>query len=247
MIDYGIYNPSVKERMMLVILLAVALGVCGFLFYNSKWGIAILPAAYFFLEKKYREVMVKKRRDKLRNQFRDVLHSFSSAFATGEHMLSAMEKSAVNIGEIHGKDSAMEKELAEMIIRIKGAGEDEIELWQDFGERSGVEDIRDFADVFANCRDAGGDLVKTVDRAAEILGEKIGIESDIRIMASQKVTEGRIVGMMPVLMIAFLRFTSPAYMDVMYESTVGRVVMTISAGITIAAFAVTEKVTRIEI
>ena len=247
MTDYGIYNPTIKERIMLAILLAVALETIGLLFYNNIWGIAILPVAYFFLDKKYRAMMVKKRRDKLRNQFRDVLYSLSSTFATGEHMLSAMEKSVVSIGEIHGNDSDMQRELEEMIIKIRGAGEDEIELWKDFGLRSGVEDIRDFAEVFANCRDAGGNLVKTVDRATEILSEKIGIESDIKLMASQKVTEGRIVGMMPVFMIAFLRLTSPAYMNVMYESIMGRVVMTVSAAITIAAFIVTERVTRIEV
>jgi len=247
MTNYAIYNPTIKERFIILVLLAAFLEITALLFYNSRLGITVIPVAYFFIEKKYKEMMIKKRRERLREQFRDVLYSLSSTFATGEHMLCAMEKSADGIREIYGQESEMESELRGMILRISGTGEDEIELWQDFGIRSGVEDISDFAEIFASCRDAGGNLVKLVDRASDILSEKIGTEGEIRLMASQKVTEGRIVGMMPLFMIAFLRITSPTYMRVMYESVMGRVVMTVSAIISIAAFVVTERVTRIEV
>ena len=247
MTDYGVYKPAIKERIAIVSLLAVSLEVICLLFYNIKWGAVLVFPLYPPVEIKYKEIMVRKRREKLRIQFRDVLYSLSSAFATGEHMTSAMEKSYLAICEIYGQGTDMEAELMYMITRVKGAGEDEIELWEDFGKRSGVEDISDFADVFSSCRDAGGDLEKTVNRATEILGEKIGIEGEIKVMASQKVTEGRIVGMMPLAMIAFMRISSPSYMKVMYESIIGRVVMTVSAVITIVAFVITEKVTRIEV
>lgn len=247
MIDYNVYRPDMKERIIILLLLAAFLEIILFLFYNVIWGCAIAPFAYFFVEKKYREVMIRKRRDKLRTQFRDVLYSLSSSFAAGDYMVFAMEKSLIAIREIYGAKSDMETELNSMITRISGTGEDEIELWQDFGQRSGIEDIKDFSEVYASCRDAGGNLVKTVDRASEILSQKISIESEIRLMAAQKVTEGRIVGIMPVFMIAFLRATSPSYMNVMYESLIGRLIMTISAGITVFAFIVTERVTKIEV
>lgn len=245
--DYSTYKPSIKERIAILIAICFSLELIGILFYDTKLGVSIAPLAYPISEIKYREIMVKKRRNKLRNQFKDVLYSMSSAFATGEHMVTAMEKSIYVLDDIYGEGCDMAVELRDMLNRVIEAGDDEIELWRDFGRRSGVEDIQDFADVFASCRDAGGNLVRTVDRAAEILSEKIGVESDIRVMASQKVTEGRLVGIMPVLMILFLRLTSPSYMRVMYESLIGRVLMTVSMLITIAAFFVTEKVTKIEV
>ena len=245
--DYSTYKPSIKERIAILIAISFSLELIGILFYDTKLGVLIASLAYPISEIKYREIMVKKRRNKLRNQFKDVLYSMSSAFATGEHMVTAMEKSICVLDDIYGEGCDMAIELRDMLNRVIEAGDDEIELWRDFGRRSGVEDIQDFADVFASCRDAGGNLVRTVDRAAEILSEKIGVESDIRVMASQKVTEGRLVGIMPVLMILFLRLTSPSYMRVMYESLIGRVIMTVSMLITIAAFFVTEKVTKIEV
>ena len=67
------------------------------------------------------------------------------------------------------------------------------------------------------------------------------------IMASQKVFEGRIVGLMPFVMILFLRFTSPSYMRVMYETFLGRILMSVSLAIIVTAFVITERITKIEI
>ena len=245
--DYSVYNPSIKERIAIMGIIVLILEILGILIYDTKIGVVLLPIAYPLSEKKYKEVMVKKRQDRLRSQFKDALYSMSSAFATGDHMVSAMEKSISAVSDIYGEGCDMAHELSDMVTKIRETGEEETELWRDFGMRSGVEDIRDFSDVFSSCRDAGGNLVRTVDRAAEILNDKIGVESDIKTMSSQKVTEGRMVGAMPILMIVFLRLTSPSYRRVMYENFVGRIIMTVSILITIAAFLVTEKVTRIEV
>ena len=247
MSDYSVYKPLIKEFVFILLAVMAFMEAIGFLVYDIRIGFIVSPIAYPIAVLKYKEMMLKKRKDKLRSQFKDVLYSMSSSFATGDHMVHAMGKSISFLENIHGKGTDMESELKNMIGKINETGEDEIELWTDFGKRSGVEDIRDFAEVFASCRDAGGNIVRTVDRAAEILNQKISVENEIRIMASQKVAEGRLVGAMPILMIVFLRLTSPSYMKVMYESTVGRIVMTISMLITIAAFIVTKKVTEIEV
>ncbi|MBO4235904.1 MAG: type II secretion system F family protein [Firmicutes bacterium] len=245
--DYSVYKPSVKERIMICVAVLLILELIGLLVYDTKLGGILILIAYPFLEIKYKSIMIKRRKNKLRNQFRDMLYSMSSAFATGDHMAAAMEKSITALEDIYGEANEMSTELALMINKINETGEDEKDLWCDFGRRSGVEDIRDFAEVFSSCRDAGGNIVRMVDRAAEMMNEKIGVENEIRIMASQKVAEGRLVGIMPIFMIVFLRLTSPSYMRVMYESIAGRILMTVSMLITIAAFLVTEKVTAIEV
>lgn len=247
MTDYTSYRPKPKDRIVLSLILFATLEIIGVLLYNTLLGFVILPFVYIPCEKKYCEIKKNKRKNRLRNEFKDVLYSLSASFAAGEHMTYAMEKSIKPVREIHGENSEMAEELSEMTNRIRGAGDEEIDLWLDFGKRSGIEDIIDFAEVFASCRDAGGNLVRTVDRATEVLTEKIAVENEIRIMASQKVLEGRLVGIMPFVMIVFLRLTSPSYMNVMYESIQGRIMMTFSLLITIAAFYITERVTKIDI
>lgn len=247
MTDYSFYKLSIKERLILALTLIALLEVIGILIYNSPYGIVLFPPVYFLYEKKHSENLKKKRLDRMRNQFKDALYSFSSSFATGESMLVAMEKGINVLNDIYGDNSELALELNEMVKKIKVAGEEEVDLWLDFGRRSNIEDIKDFSEVFASCRDAGGDLARTVDRATEILTERISVENEIRIMSKQKVTEGRLVGAMPVIMIVFLRMTSPSYMNVMYESLQGRILMTFCMGITTFAFLITERVTKVEV
>ena len=120
-------------------------------------------------------------------------------------------------------------------------------LWNDLAMRSGIEDIGDFAAVFEATRDAGGDLVKAVDRAAALIVDKINIENEMRTLFSQKKTEGRMVGAAPVVMIFFLRLTSPSYLNVMYETFMGRMLMTGALLAMIYAMHLTEKITQINV
>lgn len=247
MSDYSKYRVSWKERIILALVLVITCEGLGILLYDTYYGPLILVLIYPLCEKKYSEVMVNRRRDRLRNQFRDVLYSLSSSFVSGQSMTEALMDALPKIKALYGENCDMVKELKLMIHKIHEAAMEEGELWSDLGERSGIEDIKDFADVFSGARDAGGNLVHAVDNATTVLTEKIGIENEIRIMASQKVTEGRLVGLMPVIMIVFLRLSSPDYISVMYETLAGKTIMTLSLFITIGAFLVTERITRIEV
>ena len=55
------------------------------------------------------------------------------------------------------------------------------------------------------------------------------------------------VGIMPIVMISFLRITSPGYLEVMYSTLIGRILMTISIIGEIYAILLIEKITKIEI
>ena len=134
-----------------------------------------------------------------------------------------------------------------MTRKIKEASVSEVALWEDLALRSGLEDIDDFAAVFSACRDSGGNIVSAVDRAAGIIVDKINIENEMRTLFSQKKSEGRMVGIMPIVMISFLRITSPGYLEVMYSTLIGRILMTISIIGEIYAILLIEKITKIEI
>ncbi len=245
--DYRLYSLRGKEILMLTVFCVVSSTLIGWMFYDTYIGIALAPFIFYLTKKTVESLLAERRRRALRNQFRDVLYSFSSSFAAGAHMEEAMEISAFQIGELYGEDSYMEKELLYMIKKMRETAGGDVELWNDLAIRSGLEDIEDFARVFAACRDSGGDLVQAVDRASVLIVEKINIENEMRTLFSQKKTEGRMVGVMPLMMILFLRITSPSYLDVMYESILGRILMTIAALSMIYSIYMTEKITRIEV
>ena len=59
----------------------------------------------------------------------------------------------------------------------------------DFAERSGLDDVMSFANVFEVCNRQGGDLKKVVADTREIINDKIEVEMEIETMLSGSVNE----------------------------------------------------------
>lgn len=108
-----------------------------------------------------------------------------------------------------------------MLKRMQQGGEDELPVLRDFAMRSGLADIADFVNVYEICRASGGDLARAMNRAATIIGDKIQLEAELKTMMAQKAFESRIVAAAPFAMVLLMRVTTPAYLQVMYETRSG--------------------------
>ena len=247
MSDYRTYTFNKREN---IAICAASFGLCfviGWLYYDTLALVLATPIVVIALRKPVRRILLEARIKKIRDQFRDVLYSFSSAFATGAHMEEAMESAYLQLLEVYGESGDMAKELDYMIRRIRDSAESDVELWNSLAERTHIDDIRDFAGVFAACRDAGGNLVEAVDRAAGIIVEKINTENDMRTTFYQKKFEGYMIGAMPIAMVLLLKLSSSGYLDVMYNTLIGRGMMTIALAGVAVGFWLTWRITNIKV
>ena len=121
------------------------------------------------------------------------------------------------------------------------------QLLLDFGRRSGLAEIRDFADSYSICLGTGGDLDRVILHASQLLLEKIEILREIRVQTAQKRLEVRILSLIPLGILALLQLTSPAYLDGMYHTGNGRVVMTLALLLQAGAFYLGQKITTVEV
>ena len=245
--DYKSFSLSLKDRAALFAVLAACLTISGLLFYDTLWTGLLAVPAFFFCRRIYAAYLAEKRRKRLREEFKDVLYSYSASFAAGRNVAEAGMEAVSTLGSLYGAGSLMSPELRYISDGITRTGMSETEGWLDLAYRSGVEDIRDFAAVFAACREAGGNSIRAVDRAARMIGEKITAENEIRSMTAQKKSEGRIIGAMPLVMLAFLRLTSPGYLAPLYGTLAGRIVMTGALAAMIWSIWMSEKLCRIEV
>ena len=247
MTDYRNYRLNRKETALLALASAILCLGMGELFYGTLYIGLLAPAAFFGLRPAVEKILAGRRRERLRAAFKDALYSFSATFSTGGHMNEAIREAAAYVASIYGDGAEMVSELKRMDALVRSVGADEAALWYDLAERSGIEYLREFAAVYSACRETGGNLIYAVDKAAEVLTDKIEVESEIRSMSAQKKLEGRVIGVLPPVLILFLRASSPGYMAVMYETWIGRIFMTAAIGATVFAAVMTEKITRIEI
>lgn len=218
----------------------------GQIFYgNLGFSIVCGLTVILFIDK-YKQYLEKKRIRILRNQFRDLLYSLSASVATGRQLPSALQEAYINLGYVYNQNTPMMEELKYLTKSIVENRVSEEELLTGFAQRSGVEDIRNFVDVYLSCRVTGGDINQVISNASEILMSKMSIERDIKVMTSQKQFEGKIISAMPVLVILFLNLASPGYLETLYCTMAGRLIMTVALAGIFTAYLLTEKITNIE-
>ena len=90
-------------------------------------------------------------------------------------------------------------------------------------------------------------MVPSRFRAASIIGDKIQLEAELKALMAQKAFESRIVAGAPFAMVLLMRVTAPSYMRVMYETSSGLVITSISLLLIACAFWLMERINQIEI
>lgn len=219
----------------------------GHIFYGSIGFSAVSGLLIFLFIDQYKNHLAKKRNREMRNQFCDLLYSLSASVATGRQLPSALQEAYVNLGYVYKAKTPMMMELKYMNKTIVDNRDSEELILTGFADRSSVDDIRNFVSVYLTCRTTGGDINQVIANASEILMQKMSIEREIRVMTSQKQFEGKIISAIPVIIIMVLNLASPGYLENLYCTLQGRLIMTIAlAGIVIAYF-LTERIMNIEV
>lgn len=224
----------------------VLLALIGQIFYGNMWFSSIFGLTIVFFIDRYKRHLALKRKNLMRNQFGDLLYALSASVATGRQLRSALQDAYVNLGYMYNENTPLMMELRMMNKSMTENREREEIILSAFANRSGVPDIQNFVDVYLSCRQSGSDVNQVIANASQVLMEKMSIEREIRVMTSQKQFEGKIISIMPILVIVFLNLSSPGYLDVMYQTGTGRLIMSIALGGILFAFLLTEKITKIE-
>ncbi len=118
---------------------------------------------------------------------------------------------------------------------------------EDFGERTGIEDIISFAEVFATAKRTGGDLVHVIKVTSNTISDKIDIKREIITLISSKKLEANIMKVIPQGILFYLNLTSPGYLDPLYHNVFGVSVMSILLIIYLLAIKIMQKIMDIQV
>ena len=142
-------------------------GLLSFVFYRSIFVfIALSPLGIFYpfiMKDSYR----KKRQEELLVQFKDAILSLSACLTAGYSIENAYSEVLREVTGIYGTDAMITKEIR-LLIHKAHLNHTPEEAMMDFAERSGLEDIKSFADVFMKARTSGGELMKIIARTADL-------------------------------------------------------------------------------
>jgi len=247
MTDYAMYAPNKKERSKYYALCIAGLAFVGWLFFDNLAAATALALCAIPLEKKWRSSLANTRRMQLAAQFKDMLFSLSASFQSGRHMAEAISEAKENLLEIFPENAPINVELEHMVRRMGAGGESERAVLLDFAKRSGSEDARNFADVYYTCLTTGGDLTGVVNRTAEVILEKMTIRREIETLVAQKKYESKLLTAVPIIILLYLRFGSPGYLEPLYTTATGLCVMWAALAALAVSFFWSGKIMEIEV
>ena len=206
-----------------------ASGRCGAVFQplcgSPAAGMGFL-GGYIFL-KCYKKVLVEKRRWQLTMEFKDAMDALSAALAAGYSMDHAMSEARKDLLLLYGRETLMTQELKDICTKLTLSRPLD-ELLKELGQRSGVEDILIFAQIYVTARRSGGNMVKIMKRTAGNIGEKMEVKREIRTMIAGKRMEAVCMMVVPLGILLYLNTLSPDFLQPLYQTLAGGIFMTIS-------------------
>lgn len=245
-IVYNFYNLSLAEYLKYGILGIAIVMVFSNIFYESLFAsVFMLPMMfpYFGMIKKR---LCNRRQNKLQREFKEFCMSLAAQMSAGYSIENSIKESYMEMSDLYGDNSYICRELKVISGKLKNNINIEEAIAQ-LAIRSSNQDIQLFSEVLSIGKRSGGDLIGIVRSAALNIAEKADIEREIKAIISEKQFENIIMNIIPLVMILYVKVSSPEMMAVMYQTIAGRIIMSVCLIIYIFAFLLGRKIMEIEV
>jgi len=244
--DYNVYVYSKKEWIKFF-LQGGAIGFCiGLLFYSNIIGAILLSSYGFIFVQNKRKQKIEERKWLLNLQFKDGLSCVSAALNAGYSVENAFHQAVMDLKLMYPSDAYIVQEFEGMVRQIKMNMTVE-DVLMDFSNRSHVEDITNFAEVFVIGKRTGGDIVKIIRRTCKTIGDKVEVKREILTMITGKKFETSIMCLIPFCIVLYLRIFSPGFLKPIYGNIFGAVFMTMILLLYFIVYKLAHKIMKIEV
>ncbi len=263
MINYRVYRMTANEKLLYFILAFVVGAAVGYLFYGGigkdVYGnpttityildavimvLVGIAAGKLFLPIR-RDQIIAARKKRLRTQFIDLLDSLSSSISSGKNVPDAFVAAREDLLVQYQPDSYIVQEVDNIISGIKN-NVDVGSMLLNFGERSGIKDIRTFGRVFETAYAKGANLKDVVRNCHLILSNKCTIEGDIETKVASNKNEQSIMLIMPIILVGMLKMSGGDFAT-NFTTPAGILCTTIAIGMFVASYLIGRKILNIEV
>lgn len=214
--------------------------------YNDirSFPVAIFVTVVFWHVKK-KSLMVKRRRDLLYH-FRDFIMSLHASMRAGYSVENGVISAAKDVEMLYGEKDVLTREMKnisrQLSLRIRIE-----ELFADLGERSDLDDIKMFAQLLSIGKKTGGNMSRLLFSTSRILCDKIDTKQEIDAQIASKAFEQKIMSLMPACIILYMRVSFEGFIENLYGTLFGVIVMSVCLMVYAAAFFWGKRIISIEV
>ena len=245
--NYERYRLSPREWALSLLAGAGLAALNAYVFYRSLPAFLLfLPpltaACPIFLRSHWR----RRRLERLAEEFKEGIRVLSASLGSGYSVENAFRLSVEELAALYGEEGLIVREFSYIVSQM-GLNRPVEGLLADFGRRSGLEEVRNFAEVFQMAKRSGGRLGAIMDYTAGVIRDKMQVQEEIHTMTASRVFEQKIMNAVPFGIVLYIDFTSPGFFRQMYGLWSGRVIMTLCLLLYGAAVALSRRILAIEV
>ena len=223
--QYTVYRFNLQDWLTyLVKVVGKAILIC-FLFYDSYKAILVFIPFSIVEYKKMKKEKIQKRLRTLTLQFKEMIESLVTSLNVGYSLEKAMAETRRDLALIYDESAVIFPELDSILSGLKMNIPIET-LLKSFGERSGIDDIRNFGNVVTVAKRNGGNLIRIIQKTVNSISDKIAVEEEIETLIAAKKYEAKIMLLMPYGILLYLRISNGGFFDVLYHNVLGVFIMT---------------------
>ncbi|MDR1558173.1 MAG: pilus assembly protein TadB [Clostridiales bacterium] len=245
--DYNAYKMSPFEYAKYFALSWSGMFLLAYVFYRNFALCLLFSMSAFALVNVFKNNIIKKRKNELMYQFRDALTSLASSLGSGIVIEKAFEEAVRDLRILYPYEKVMIiDELSAIVLKKKNGVELEESLLN-FARRAKLPCVTDFVDVFVSANRTGGRSVDIVRNSITMINDKIEIDKEIETLVSGKKLEQRLLSAAPVGFVALLSLIAGDFIEPMFTTIDGHIVMTIVLGIMLVSYLISQWIMKIEL
>ena len=244
--DYDKYYLSMEDLITSAANVALYIVLICVAFYDSKVLLVVtLPLSFVipFFEK---DRFIKKRKEKLLNEFKDFLRVLKTFLEASYSVENAFAMSVRDVTMLHGKESMMVKELKSMVSLLKINKPIDV-VFKKFADKTHMEDIIDFSEVFIISKLHGGNISKIIGNTINVINDKIEVKIEIDTVTASKRFEQKLMNLLPFLIIIYMNISSSSFLRPLYTTLEGRLLMTFALVVYFFSVKISKKILEIEV
>lgn len=216
---------SKKEILTNLVMIELVVIIVGKLFYGSFIAGVIISPLSMLIYKERRKQIIQRKTRQLENQFKDMLISVSDALKVGYSFENAIRECYRDMCSIYGVDSVICGEIKIMISQIKLNIRTQ-EVVDNFAKRVDLKNAKLFSQIFQVAKSTGGNMTEIIKSVTDDIVLKETTRDEITASVTEKRMEQRIMSVIPIFIILYITVTTPGFLDVMYASVLGKLIMT---------------------
>jgi tight adherence protein B len=243
-LDDLITGANTKFTMGFFILFAFLTAALGFtlgavVINNKILALVFIPifGCFPFL---YLIYLKRKRMQKFKTQLPEALELISRALKAGHALTGAMRLAADEFEDPLGP------EFAETLDEIN-FGVSVPEALKNMAKRVDLPEIKYFVVGIILQRETGGNLAELMDTLANLVREKFKFEGKVQTLSAEGKLSAVILICLPFAIIAYLKFSQPKYMNLLFTDPIGRLMGIVAGIMMIIGIFVMKKMIKIEV